>query len=171
MWNCIFQTGLTNFKSTQIKVLSKQFTQPNTLARVLVPSLPFAAFNNYLTKEQPATFLIVRHPYERLLSAYRDKFENKRKYYHKHYGQFIIKNYRKKGIRRFGRDFYTRISNDANKTDIPPYRSAAIRNGKDVTPTFWEFIMAIIQQGISDDHWHPAHMLCSLCRVSKPTTV
>lgn len=40
-------------------------------------------------------FMFVRDPYERLLSAYVDKFENPNEYYAGHYGVFIKKLYRK----------------------------------------------------------------------------
>lgn len=36
-------------------------------------------------------FIIVRHPLERLLSAYRNKFENKNEYFQSRFGKHIIK--------------------------------------------------------------------------------
>ena len=155
-------SGLTNFSPSQIKLFSRYYSQPNTLARKLVPPLSVDEFNKVTKNERPISFVIVRHPYERLLSAYRDKFENKKKYYHNKYGEFMIRNYRRRGIRRFGKKFYRRET----KSNIPPHRRATQRRVGDPTPTFWEFVRTIIDLQILDDHWRPASILCSLCRVS-----
>ena len=52
------------------------------------------------------TFIVVRHPFERLLSAYRDKLERSNVYYYKKYGEKIVKTYRQKAINIFGKDFF-----------------------------------------------------------------
>ena len=51
------------------------------------------------------TFMIVRHPFERLLSAYRDKLSNSTinrehgtLHFYEKYGKKIVKKYRPKGI-------------------------------------------------------------------------
>ena len=133
------------------------------LARKLVPSLSTNVFIDFLRTEHPVIFLIVRHPYDRLLSAYRDKFENKKKYYHKNYGNFMINQYRQRGMRRFGKKFYTYDS--FGKIDTP-HLKAAVRRKDDPTPTFWEFVRTIIDHGVTNEHWLPISFLCSLCKVS-----
>lgn len=162
-------SGLTNYKESQIKMLSRQYTQPNMLARKVVPSLPFQAFKAFYNSQNPVSFLIVRHPYERLLSAYRDKFENKKKYYHQNYGKFMISQYRKRGVRRFGRNFY-RVDKGSKSISVMPHLRATQRKRGDPTPTFWEFVRTIIDHRISNEHWRPASTMCSLCRVSITNT-
>ena len=158
-------SGFTNFRESQIKSLAKRYTQPNILARKLVPSLSPRAFKEFYTTQNPVTFIIVRHPYERLLSAYRDKFENKKKYYYHNYGKFMISQFRHRGIRRFGKEFYQITKNDKRNYKIP-YLNAVQRRLDDPTPTFWEFTRYIIEHKILNEHWRPASLMCSLCRVS-----
>ena len=155
--------GLTNFKQWQIRMLQKRFSQPNTLARYLIPSLPYSEFKEFIKTQRPVSFLIVRHPYDRLLSAYRDKFENKKKFYHLKYGRFMIRQYRKRGIRRFGKAFYR--SSETSDYRVHPHWKAAHRNKNDATPTFWEFVKSIIDYKLFNEHWAPASSVCSICKV------
>ena len=157
-------SGLTNFKESQIKMLSKHYTQPNALARKLVPPFPLRAFQEFYNTQNPVTFIIVRHPYERLLSAYRDKFENKKKYYYHNYGKLMISQYRQRGIRRFGKQFY-QIHKSSKRNSNIPYLNAVQRRVNDPTPTFWEFIRYIIDHDNLNEHWRPASLMCSMCRV------
>ena len=144
-------------------MLERRYNQPNTLARHLVPSLPYSEFKEFMKTQNPVSFLIVRHPYERLLSAYRDKFENKKRFYHKKYGRFMVRQYRKRGIRRFGRAFYK--LNKKNDNQVPPHMRAAKWNKNDPPPTFWEFVKTIIDYKLYNEHWAPASFLCSPCKV------
>lgn len=99
------------------------------------------------------SFLMVRHPFERLLSAYRNKLEDKdkpsAKYFQSRIGKFIIKKYRK----------------DASSEEI--------RKGENVT--FAEFVRYLIDHDISSDitddenvneHWRPIFKLCHPCRLN-----
>ena len=156
-------SGLTNFKQWQIKILQRRFNQPNTLARKLVPPLPYSEFKEFVETQNPVSFLIVRHPYDRLLSAYRDKFESKKKYYHIKYGRFMIQQYRQRGIRRFGKAFY-RPSKHKDSEHYPHWK-AAQRKRNDATPTFWEFVKTIIDYKVLNEHWTPATLVCSVCKV------
>ena len=144
-------------------MLQKRFSQPNTLARYLVPSWAYSELKEFIKTQSPVSFLIVRHPYDRLLSAYRDKFENKKKFYHLKYGRFMIRQYRKRGIRRFGKAFYR--SSETSDYQVLPHWKAARRNKNDATPTFWEFVKSIIDNKIFNEHWAPASSVCSICKV------
>ena len=109
----------------------------------------------YLNKYPPQTamgyikdyykFLIVRNPYERLISAYTDKFNNvpDRSYYHTTYGKTIIRLFRKNATRE------------------------ALKQGNDVT--FPEFISFVIYQWKRrlrfDEHWKPITDTCLPCSI------
>ena len=58
------------------------------------------------------SFIIVRHPFERLVSAYRDKLERKHAknyltdFYYTSYGRKIVQKYRKRALLKFGDEFF-----------------------------------------------------------------
>nr|XP_020509235.1 carbohydrate sulfotransferase 8-like [Labrus bergylta] len=84
--------------------------------------------------------LFVRDPFERLVSAYRDKFENKNDYYHSLFGRPIISRYR------------------ANPSQ------EALRTGDGVT--FREFVHYLLdpQRPVGNDiHWAKMSTLCPPC--------
>ena len=64
------------------------------------------------SKKTEKSFIVVRHPFERLVSAYRDKLERSHAvdyevdFYYKKYGEKIVKKYRQKAIDIFGQDFF-----------------------------------------------------------------
>ncbi|KAF7284041.1 hypothetical protein GWI33_022660 [Rhynchophorus ferrugineus] len=89
-------------------------------------------------------FLIVRHPFERLLSAYRNKFSDNltsSKYFQERYGRQIIKKYRP-----------TATDNDLN-------------SGANVS--FSEFISFLLNEGVTtNEHWTPIYNLCLPCTLN-----
>lgn len=97
-------------------------------------------FNNilYLFKNLNKTvrFLIVRHPFERVLSAYRDKLEHKdgREYYFRRYGLHIKRVYRQHW---------------QDKEE----------------PTFEEFLSFLAKNMIFDEHWKPITVQCAPCTI------
>ncbi|XP_011866721.1 PREDICTED: carbohydrate sulfotransferase 9-like isoform X2 [Vollenhovia emeryi] len=84
-------------------------------------------------------FLIVRHPLERLLSAYRDKLEHmrNREYYYKRFGRRIVFKYRKSG-------------NTTSRLE----------------PTFAEFLQFIVSEKYFDEHWTPYYRTCEPCTIN-----
>ncbi|XP_023332202.1 carbohydrate sulfotransferase 14 [Eurytemora carolleeae] len=137
---------------------AKKAYQPISLARAIAPVLPTQKIKELLSKptSESVSFLIVRHPFDRLLSAYRDKMERKNRYYYNLYGKEIVRKYRERGIARFGHKFYQRNMNNGAPMVVPG------RKGSE--PTFWEFVTAIIEDELMDDHWMPISDLCSFCR-------
>ena len=85
--------------------------------------------------------LIVRDPWERLLSAYRDKLEvgttADQQAFQEAYGQDMVARYRGEGLERFGEDVY------GDNFGAP----VAVKGRTLNEPTFWEFVQAIIRDG------------------------
>ncbi|XP_064214306.1 carbohydrate sulfotransferase 11 isoform X2 [Tribolium castaneum] len=88
------------------------------------------------------TFIMVRHPFERLLSAYRNKFETTyTQYFRVRYGKDIIRKYRK----------------NATKTDLETGRNVSFR----------EFVLYILDGGAAaNEHWAPIYDLCQPCSLN-----
>lgn len=86
-------------------------------------------------------FLIVRHPLERLLSAYRDKLEHMqgREYYYKRFGRRITLRYREP-------------VDNVNAT-------------AKLEPTFAEFLRFIVNEKHFDEHWAPYYLTCEPCAI------
>lgn len=95
---------------------------------------------------------MVRHPMERLLSAYRNKFESSKgsaEMFHKQYGRVIIKAFR------------------------PNATIESLVRGHDVT--FLEFVQYLLNPTMSlsfnkkeswNEHWEPMNGICNPCTVS-----
>ena len=149
---------LSDMSVQKVAMLSrkKKNRQANTLARAIVPYIPSQELFEFLKSDpKPVLFIIVRNPFDRLLSAYRDKLERYNKYYYSKYGQKIVRGFRKAGISRFGSKFY-----DVNGQNGSPMKVPG-RKGNE--PTFWEFVAAVLKTGLMDEHWKPILDLCSMC--------
>uniref|UniRef100_A0A8D0A2J8 Carbohydrate sulfotransferase n=1 Tax=Sander lucioperca TaxID=283035 RepID=A0A8D0A2J8_SANLU len=84
--------------------------------------------------------LFVREPFERLVSAFRDKFESPNSYYHPVFGRAIIARYR------------------ANAS------LGALRSGAGVSfPEFVRYLLDVRRPVGMDIHWTPVSQLCSPC--------
>ena len=89
--------------------------------------------------------MFVRHPFERLLSAYINKFtKTYNVYFHKRYGRRIVRRYRENAS------------------------AQSLRRGNDVT--FSEFIQYVLdplttQSAEFNAHWRPCYQLCMPCVV------
>lgn len=84
--------------------------------------------------------LFVREPFERLVSAFRDKFESPNSYYHPVFGRAIISRYR------------------ANAT------RTALRTGTGVTfREFVQYLLDVRRPVGMDIHWEPVSQLCNPC--------
>ena len=87
------------------------------------------------------TFLFVRDPMERVLSAYKDKFLKENKYFHQVIGRRIVKHYRRNATQQ------------------------ALETGSDVS--FSEFANYVVDSHrIPDEHWAPYDKLCHPCAVN-----
>lgn len=149
---CILAGVKENFlKSTKEQI--------STIARGVWPQLDYAE----AVQAVPHTtkFMIVRHPLERLVSAYRDKLENLNigqehgvQHFYEAYGKKIVRKYRKVGAN------HTRVVLDSNP-DLPPPRG--------IEPTFEEFVKYLTETDLvhhSDDHWMPYYLYCTPCYIN-----
>jgi len=100
--------------------------------------------------QQSVKFFIVRHPFERILSAYVDKLESyvrdlkyRGGYYYAMYGADIVEKYRPKYQEKF------------------PKNPLFMRK----EPSFVEFVEYLVETPIDkyDEHWRPIHLLCPPC--------
>lgn len=104
---------LSGLSTDQVQELNKekQNRQVNVMARAVVPYVDMTNLSLFLhSKPRPVSFLTVRNPFDRLLSAYRDKLERYNGYYYKKYGRAIVKRWRPAGIQRFGAAAYSNAS-------------------------------------------------------------
>ncbi|GAA6228622.1 carbohydrate sulfotransferase 8-like isoform X1 [Lates japonicus] len=84
--------------------------------------------------------LFVREPFERLVSAFRDKFESPNSYYHPVFGRPIISRYRTNATR------------------------TALRTGAGVTfREFIQYLLDVRRPVGMDIHWEPVSQLCNPC--------
>ena len=84
------------------------------------------------------SFLITRHPFERLVATYRNKFEDP-------YTSFFQRQYGPSILRLFRKNLTTAEYN------------------KGVGVTFQEFINYILKKKVFDEHWNLMTSLCSPC--------
>ena len=117
-------------------------------------------------------FVVVRHPFERLVSTYRDNLESYSRAFFKQFARRVVEKYRVQAIRVFGEDGFNRIRSFRNT--IPESQNA--QNPKFETlinysmlPTFWEFVQYVINdyEEINDrevySHIRPIHKHCCVC--------
>lgn len=108
-------------------------------------------------------FMIVRHPFERLVSAFRDKLENINigkengvEHFYLKFGQKIVAKYRPAGQGPPA----NRYSQDMDDPSLPAPSG--------IEPTFSEFIKYLIDTDLiyyADDHWMPYYLHCTPCLV------
>jgi len=147
---------------------------PLQMGRAVAPSLTRSSWirwksNLVRNNVNETSFIVVRHPFERLVSAYRDKLERTHAknyltdWYFKQYGQKIVKKYRSKAISIFGNDFFSFKNNYG--APLP------VKDNKRTTgnlPTFWEFVQFVIdsKKSAMDEHWKPTSYYCSMCMLN-----
>ncbi|RXG53180.1 Carbohydrate sulfotransferase 11 [Armadillidium vulgare] len=129
----------------------------------------------HLHKETKNTvkFMLVRHPFERLISAYRDKFENAtQKYFYKLYGEKMIQKFRdipqKMGSYKSKNEIEKILDAKISYLTLCKY-SVPISSGNPfanpIGPTFEEFVKFVLSYPTNDDHWRPYYIQCSLCHM------
>ena len=126
---------------------------------------PESLWSNYTgTKRSQniTTFMVVRHPFERLVSAYRDKLERMDMYYYQTYGKKIVYRFRERALKVLGEDFFSQSNNYGTLLEI----SSADRPNANL-PSFWEFVQSVIIGLNMDEHWMPMYKYCSVCNLNE----
>uniref|UniRef100_A0A3Q2YIK2 Carbohydrate sulfotransferase n=1 Tax=Hippocampus comes TaxID=109280 RepID=A0A3Q2YIK2_HIPCM len=142
------KAGCSNWKRT-LMVLAGIASDPQTInhdtAHIGNPLKTLNNFDRQGIMRRLGSYtkvLFVREPLERIVSAYRDKFENPNEYYHTLFGKPIISKYR------------------------PNASRSALESGNGVT--FQEFVQYLLDVhrpvGI-DIHWEAANQLCNPCLI------
>ncbi|XP_018023701.1 uncharacterized protein LOC108679561 [Hyalella azteca] len=119
-----------------------------------------------LTKDT-IKFMVVRHPFERLVSCYRDKFQDGLKdYYYEMYGEKMVHLYRPKP---------PGFSDDEIAAMLKQVRNAVLKHhltrikgnpySNPIGPTFPEFVQFIINARQDDEHWRPYYTHCAACYI------
>lgn len=121
---------------------------PLTLARKKFPRPSVEELREIVNTPGMITLIVVREPFVRLLSAYRDKLENTSPPYYRKLARAIIAEHREKATKIFG-----------------PIKSSG--------PTFYEFVVYLIEKYNStdkaftfDEHWAPYYKFCSPCAIN-----
>ncbi|KYN01937.1 Carbohydrate sulfotransferase 8 [Cyphomyrmex costatus] len=141
--------------------------QLSTIARRVIPELEYPEADRVLTTSR--RLLVVRHPFERVLSAYRDKLENSiagrehgTLHFYRKYGAKIVQKYRSYEFDKFLEENFTepRLNQVIRREGVPPPAG--------VEPTFQEFVEYMIETDLGsygDDHWMPYYLFCTPCLV------
>ncbi|KAF7993862.1 hypothetical protein HCN44_011131 [Aphidius gifuensis] len=140
--------------------LSSGREQISTIARRVIPELDYPEAEEAM--QDTTKLLVVRHPFERLLSAYRDKLENSiagrqhgTLHFYRKYGSAIVKKYR-------GNDF-------VKPRDDQVIHPINLPKPAGIEPTWSEFVDYIIDtelESYGDDHWMPYYLFCTPCSLN-----
>ncbi|XP_044315646.1 carbohydrate sulfotransferase 11 [Drosophila rhopaloa] len=124
-----------------VKFLQRTETQPLELARKRYPRPELGELMELLPSA--LSFLFVRDPFERILSAYRNKLEGNKNTFYKTLGTKIVHRYRKRNLGG-------------------PWPRCG--------PTFEEFVRFLIGEQAAgkrfDEHWAPIYSFCTPCSVN-----
>ena len=117
------------------------------------------------TAPSAPSFIVVQHPFTRLVSAFREKLERIdefNKWHREIHGQPMVKLYREKAKRLFGERYFTKEYNYGARIMV---ESPGRREEEDNLPIFWEFAQYIINTHKDDEYWRPIYRQCPMCSV------
>lgn len=162
-------------KEEKEDLLSKHAGQPMNMIKPFTKKLSTLTYKKLMSPAgnvtaatpPPTSFIIVRHPFHRLVSAFRDKLERihvnklENDWYYNRYGKKIVKKHRKNALLKFGPTFFSAQNNFGAPVPVKNRPSADL-------PTFWEFVKYVIETSPSrmDEHWRPMENYCSVCTIS-----
>ncbi|XP_014613634.1 PREDICTED: carbohydrate sulfotransferase 11-like [Polistes canadensis] len=133
--------------------------QLSTIARRVIAELEYPEAEEALRNTNK--LLVVRHPFERLLSAYRDKLENSvagrehgTLHFYQKYGAMIVKKYRSRHF--------------VKPRDDEIIKRRGVQPPAGIEPTWREFVDYLINTDLAsyaDDHWIPYYLYCTPCLI------
>jgi len=140
------KTGASQWKRALINILANRTVQsdPDTIS--LFDYDIFTFLNKYAPRKRQAmlktyaTFFFVREPFERLLSAFRDKFETYTTSLYSKLGREIVGKLRKS-------------SESKNTNNLPSFDE------------FTEYLSNLTDNPQWDMHWRPIHQVCYPCAI------
>ena len=164
MYNLLSFSGLSEAEIEKIRE-GYNYEHPNLVGRKVAPALHFHRIKEIIQEPRSTRLLIVRHPFDRLVSAFRDKLERLGKkserlqndHYYNMYGKYIVEKHREAAIRRFGQEFFSKENNFGAPFPVE-------KRTKDL-PSWWEFVQWILTPERWDEHWRPASDFCSVCAI------
>lgn len=130
------------------KFLARTHQPPLILARKKFPRPSEEELKDAVNTPGVISLLVVRDPFVRLLSAYRDKLENRTPPFYRKLARSIVVKYRKQAKKVLG-------------------------HIKSFGPTFYEFVAHLIEahkennkSSTFDEHWAPFYEFCSPCALN-----
>ena len=174
----IFKSATSTWRDHLISILnqthpdSKKKKQKGTrvhdklihLGAIIPKSRDFVPYIKGLPEKHDLNgFMVVRHPFERLVSAYRDKLERnnlEEPFYYENFGKYFVEKYRKAAIKELGESYFHKENNFGT-----PIKVLNDRRPDAKLPSFWEFVQSVIDRYKIDEHWAPIYEFCSLCNV------
>ena len=152
-------------KETSNSVRNKYPSLVNQLLHLGAMNPRTKAWRNFTEHlPHPSNFtglIIVRHPFDRLVSAFRDKLERNNlveTFYYEQFGKSFVKKYRKMAIEALGEQYF----NKENHFGTPILVKDNRRPNSNL-PSFWEFAQSVIDGFKIDEHWAPINKYCSIC--------
>jgi len=166
MYNLLFLAGRSEEEVEATK--ARHPNQPNDAGREVAPRLSYSGVLQAAGEEGATNLLVVRHPFERIISAFRDKLEQchgpknctlDNNWYYKTYSKRIVSQHRSEALKVLGREFFS----PKNNFGAPYPVTRTWRSDK--MPSWWEFVQYLLSTPPSsyDEHWIPVSKYCSPC--------
>ena len=121
------------------------------------------SLHKVFSSDSNVAFVIVRHPLDRIVSAFRDRLEKShpRTPNYAEISRRIASKWRAKAIQTLGREFFDGPLDGASLPVHPPGR----RLKEDNLASFWEFVQELVHTSplTYNVHWKPIYMFCNMC--------
>lgn len=170
----VFKAGSSAWLEKVVKLSGKspspRFTHEQVLqkAKSVTKKGSFTStLNQVMTSPKKTALIIVRHPFEKIVAAFRDKLERthgNNSFYQRKYGVKIVTKYRGVAKRRFGREIFDSQHNFGAPLPVIP-KELRLEKDLGMLPIFWEFVQYLLSTSPAyyDEHWRPTHRHCCLC--------
>ena len=174
VWCPVFKAASSNWMEKIVKLSGKKLDPKfdnewpiRRAERVVTKGTNRHILERAMASPTRTSFILVRHPFERIVAAFRDKIERthgNNKYYKTKFGDKIVKKFRRKAIDLFGKEYFEKAHNyGAGLPVIPESR----RKPSDNLPIFWEFVQYLTSTSspnVFDEHWRPISVHCNVCK-------